>query len=91
MKVHAELPEITPLHFERWLELFQATAIKTCPLDAAEVFVDRANRIADSLQLGIALHRGTSIVPPTPKRRPSATADKETLTRCHLVDDSPPN
>ena len=76
MNAHAELPEITPAHFERWLALFQTTAIKTCPPDAAQVFVDRANRIADSLQLGIALHRGASIVPPIAKP-PPATADKE--------------
>ena len=69
MKAHAELPEITPAHFECWLALFQATAIKTCPPDAAEVFVERADRIANSLQLGIALHRGAGIAP--------ATADKE--------------
>ena len=77
MKAHAELPEITPAHFERWLALFHATAIKTCPPDAAQVFVDRAKRIAESLQLGIALHRGASIVPPFAKRRTPATADKE--------------
>ncbi len=77
MKAHAELPEITPAHFQRWLALFQATAIKTCPPGAAAVFVDRAKRIAESLQLGIALHRGEGIVPPVPTRRPSATADKE--------------
>jgi hemoglobin len=76
MKVHAELPEITSAHFERWLALFQATAIKTCPSEAAAVFVDRARRIAESLQLGIALHRGESIVPPV-QRRPTVTADKD--------------
>lgn len=76
MKVHAELSEITPAHFERWLALFQATAIKTCPPDAAALFVDRANRIAESLQLGIAIHRGEGIVPPL-QRNPSA-GEKET-------------
>lgn len=34
-------------------------------------FVDRANRIAESLQLGIAIHRGEGIVPPL-QRNPSA-------------------
>ncbi len=64
MRAHAELPDIAGTHFERWLALFQATALNVCPPDAAEVFVDRANRIAASLQLGIAIHRGESIVPP---------------------------
>ena len=77
MKAHAELPEISSAHFERWLVLFQATAIKTCPPNPADVFVDRANRIADLLQLGIAFQRGASIVPPIAKRRPPPTADKE--------------
>jgi hemoglobin len=63
MRAHAELPEIGGEHFARWLALFQATAIKTCPPDAAAVFVERANRIAESLQLGIALHRGEALVP----------------------------
>jgi hemoglobin len=63
MRAHAELPEIGREHFARWLALFQATAIKTCPPDAAAVFVERANRIAESLQLGIALHRGEALVP----------------------------
>lgn len=68
MKAHAELPEISRAHFERWLALFQATAIKTCPPGAAAVFVDRANRISESLQLGIALHRGEGVVPPLNSR-----------------------
>jgi hemoglobin len=72
MQKHAGLPEITPAHFERWLALFRDTAIKTCPSDAALVFVDRANGIADSLQLGIALHRGQGIVPPLKRRPPIA-------------------
>jgi hemoglobin len=63
MKAHAELPNIAPAHFERWLAMFQAVAINTCPAEAAQVFVDRAKRIAESLQLGIALHRGESLVP----------------------------
>lgn len=69
MKAHAELPEIASAHFDRWLALFQATAIKTCPPQAAAVFVDRANRIAESLQLGIALHRGDGIAPPVHDNR----------------------
>lgn len=65
MKVHADLPEIAPAHFERWLALFQAAAIRTCPAEAAQLFVNCANRIAQSLQLGVALHRGEAIVPPS--------------------------
>lgn len=63
MRAHAELPDISRAHFERWLQLFRATAIETCPPEAADVFVERAARIAESLQLGIALHRGEGITP----------------------------
>ena len=76
MKTHAELAEITPAHFERWLALFQDTAIKTCPPDAAQVFVDRANRIAQSLKLGIAVHHGQGGIPPV-QRGPAVGNEKE--------------
>lgn len=58
MKAHADLPSIGPEHFQRWLALFHATAKEVCPAAAAALFSDRAERIAQSLQLGIALHRG---------------------------------
>jgi hemoglobin len=58
MKAHAELPEINSEHFRSWLALFRATAAEICPPAAAALFADRAERIAESLQLGIALHRG---------------------------------
>ncbi|MGD9804054.1 MAG: group III truncated hemoglobin [Hyphomicrobiaceae bacterium] len=78
MRAHVELPDITPAHFQRWLALFQATAIRTCPPVAAQVFIDRSRRIAESLQLGIVMHRGESVVPPTAvPQRPSLAADKE--------------
>ena len=54
--VHAMLPGITPAHFRQWLALFDATAIDVCPAKAAALFIDRARRIADSLQLGMTIH-----------------------------------
>lgn len=59
MKLHAELPQISPAHFRQWLGLFRTTAAEVCPPDAAGLFTERAGRIAESLQLGIALHRVT--------------------------------
>lgn len=64
MVVHAGIPEITDAHFARWLELFQESAVELCPQPAAALFIDRANRIAESLKLGIAIHRGESVIPP---------------------------
>ncbi len=40
-------------HFERWLALFEATAREVCEHDVAEFFIDRARRVADSLQIGL--------------------------------------
>jgi hemoglobin len=59
MQAHAELPQIGAEHFLRWLALFRTTAARICPPAAAALFIDRAERIAASLQMGIAIHRGT--------------------------------
>lgn len=58
MPVHMAISEISEAHFQRWLALFRATAAAVCPPPAAALFVDRAERIAESLHLGISLHRG---------------------------------
>lgn len=69
MTVHLPLPIDTP-HFDRWLEIFAATARDVCPAPAAAHFLERAHRIADSLELGIAFKKGEI----RPKRaRPAAT------------------
>jgi hemoglobin len=68
MKVHAELPGISREHFERWLALFRTTARDICPDAAASLFIDRSQRIAESLQLGIALYRGDGPIPPGARR-----------------------
>jgi hemoglobin len=57
MAAHASLP-IEPRHFDRWLELFAQTAREVCPPAAALYFIERARRIADSLELGMAARRG---------------------------------
>lgn len=63
MQVHAALPGISAVHFDRWLDLFRATARDRCPPMAASLFIDRAERIGQSLELGIALHRGRMLAP----------------------------
>ena len=57
MQKHAPLP-VDARHFDRWLRLFEETAAEVCPPAAAEHFVVRAKRIAQSLELGIASHNG---------------------------------
>lgn len=57
MVAHAPLP-IETQHFNRWLEIFAATASEVCPPQAAAHFIERAHRIADSLEFGIAAAKG---------------------------------
>lgn len=57
MPAHARIAELNGTHFAHWLTLFRATAAEVCEPHAAAVFIDRAERIAQSLQMGIALHR----------------------------------
>ena len=53
MQKHLPLP-IDGRHFDRWLELFAATARASCPPEAAALFIERSRRIAESLELGLA-------------------------------------
>jgi hemoglobin len=62
MQAHARLDAIKAGHFVRWLELFAETAQEVCPPEAAALFMDRAERIARSLQIGIAVTRGEDVL-----------------------------
>jgi hemoglobin len=53
---HLKLPGIEPRHFERWLRLFSETAYRLFDPGLAALFVQRAERIAESLKLGFAFH-----------------------------------
>ncbi len=57
MPKHAPLP-VDGAHFDRWLGLFAETAREVCAPAAADLFLERARTIAESLELGIAIHRG---------------------------------
>ena len=57
MAKHLPLP-VDAQHFDRWLSLFETTAQELCPANAAHHFIKLAQRIATSLELGIASHRG---------------------------------
>jgi hemoglobin len=60
MVKHMPLP-VDAEHFDRWLELFEATSRELCPPPAAAHFVERARRIAASLELGIANGQGVML------------------------------
>lgn len=57
MQKHISLP-IDANHFDRWLEMFTETVHEICPTEAASHFLERANRIAQSFELGIAEKHG---------------------------------
>lgn len=57
MEKHLPLP-VGAAHFDRWLALFETAARRECPPAAGELFIERAHRIAESLELGLAAQRG---------------------------------
>ena len=62
MEKHLPLP-IAAAHFDRWLALFATAACRECPPAAAELFIERSRRIAESLELGPAGQRGQLLAP----------------------------
>lgn len=77
MRVHLPLP-VEARHFDRWLALFEATARELCPPAAAEHFIERAHRIAESLEMGLAVHHGVMLGKGERFRRPgSASEDRQ--------------
>lgn len=58
MPRHLALRELTDAHFARWLGLFRATVTELCSAETAALFVDRAERVAHSFRLGLAISRG---------------------------------
>ncbi len=64
MAAHIRIDRLEDRHFDHWLALFRETVAEICPADAAALFDDRARRIAQSLRLGVAMHRGKLTVTP---------------------------
>ncbi len=60
MVKHMPLP-VDAAHFDHWLDLFETSAREICPPAAAAHFVERARRIAASLELGIANGQGVML------------------------------
>jgi hemoglobin len=74
MRTHLPLP-VDGRHFDRWLALFDAAARELCPSRAAEHFIERARRIAESLELGIAGVHGVLLGKGERLNRPELSAD----------------
>lgn len=71
MEKHLPLP-VDARHFDRWLRLFGDTAREVCPPAAADHFIERAQRIAHSLEMGIAVSQGVLLPRGGRFRRPDA-------------------
>lgn len=66
MPKHLALDGLQDIHFVRWLALFRETVESLCSPAVAALFIDRAERIAQSFRLGLAFQRGddtTAVVP----------------------------
>lgn len=59
---HLRLP-LKPEHFDRWLELFEQTALDLFTAEIAEAYMIRARRIADNFEMAIASMRGEITAP----------------------------
>lgn len=70
---HVPLP-IEAAHFDRWLELFEKTALDLFPPPTADVFIERARMIAASLEMAMANHAGLILPPGGRYRRPAGDA-----------------
>ncbi|MDQ2762421.1 MAG: group III truncated hemoglobin [Pseudomonadota bacterium] len=57
LAAHFPLP-LESLHFARWLVLFEQTAREVCTPEGADYLMEKANRIARSLEMGVAVSRG---------------------------------
>lgn len=62
MPAHAPLP-VSGNHFDHWLKLFGQSARDVCPPAQAEMFIERAHAIAQSLEFGVATFRGQILGP----------------------------
>lgn len=49
--------DMTPENFARWLDLWRTTSEEVLAPEAAAAFQEKAGRIAESLQLGVAFYR----------------------------------
>ena len=76
--VPAHLPlGIDAVHFDRWLEMFAATAQEVCAPSSAAIFIEKARMIAASLELAVASHHGVFVPPGGRYLKPEQQGSKE--------------
>jgi hemoglobin len=57
MRMHLPLP-VDAVHFDRWLKIFEQTALELFDEAVAQYFIEPARRIATSIEMGIASSHG---------------------------------
>jgi len=72
MPKHMAIPELSDIHFMRWLRLFRETVEQICPPDIAALFVERSERIGNSFRMNISMRRGDDITRLGPLQRENA-------------------
>ncbi|WP_420962458.1 group III truncated hemoglobin [Brucella sp. IR073] len=60
LPAHLKFPELGEPHFRQWLKLFRETVSTLCPPEVEALFMSRAQRVAHSFCLAIAVSRGES-------------------------------
>jgi hemoglobin len=75
MPKHLAISELDDEHFVRWLALFKETVEEICLPPTAALFIDRAERIAQSFRLALAFHRGEDTLGIVPLRAGSEPAN----------------
>lgn len=80
---HMTLPGLCDDHFVRWLALFRETVEAICLPPTAALFVDRAERVAQSFRLSLAFQRGedTTAIVPLRAGEPGEAAPRDRLVR----------
>lgn len=58
MAKHLALKDVTPAHFDLWLDLFRSSARELFAPEIAAEFIIRAERIAESFKLGMFYRPG---------------------------------
>jgi hemoglobin len=60
MPSHLKHPAIRASLLSRWLQLFRQTARELCPPQGADILIDIAERMADSIRISLARRDGES-------------------------------
>ena len=66
---HMAIPELSDVHFQRWLLLFRQTVLRLCSAEIAELFIERSERVGNSFRMNIAMRRGEDITRMGPLQR----------------------